>query len=86
MATAWRLAPRLLIHYSAMKTLLYAAGEELALEYNQRDNSEDLYELVWKRTGSATGPCGRYPGWYDHLSSLMVILFMPMWSGMVTAA
>ena len=37
-----------------MKTLLYAAGEELALEYNQRDNSEDLYELVWN--GQAQQP------------------------------
>ncbi len=30
-----------------MKTLLYVAGEELALEYNQHGESDDLYELVW---------------------------------------
>ena len=30
-----------------MKTLLYVAGEELALEYNQHSESDDLYELVW---------------------------------------
>ncbi len=32
---------------SEMKTFLYAAGEELVLEYNQHGERDDLYELVW---------------------------------------
>ena len=30
-----------------MKTVLYVAGEELALEYHQHSESDALYELVW---------------------------------------
>ncbi len=30
-----------------MKTLLYTAGEELTLEYNQHGDSDDLYDVVW---------------------------------------
>ncbi len=30
-----------------MKTVLYGAGEELALEYHQHEDRDDLYDLVW---------------------------------------
>ncbi len=32
---------------SAMKTVLYAAGKELMLEYTQPGESDELHELVW---------------------------------------
>ena len=37
-----------------MKTVLYVAGEELALEYNQHGESDDVYDLVWN--GQAQQP------------------------------
>ena len=36
-----------MVTLNRMKTLLYAAGEELTLEYDQHGGRDDLYDVVW---------------------------------------